>query len=346
MNSQRRLYDVYAIGNALVDIEYEVTPEQLTELKIEKGVMTLVDELQQAAIVERLAAHQGGRGSGGSAANTMIALCQLGGQGFYSCRVANDETGQFYVEDLGRAGVVTSLEPEKMAEGITGKCLVLITPDADRTMHTFLGASADISIDDVDETAIEQAEYLYVEGYLVAGPSSRSAALHAARKARESGTKIAFSLSDPNIVHYFRPAIEELVGEGIDLLFANEDEAKCMAGTEDLDEAIESIKKIARQFVITRGPEGAVAFDGTSLHTIAPVPVQAIDTVGAGDMYAGAFLYGITSGMDFPRAGRLASLAASRIVSTMGPRLKLEQLKEILQDFEESEKLAERRNVE
>ena len=338
MNSQERLYDVYAIGNALVDIEYEVTPEQLTELKIEKGVMTLVDELQQETIVERLVTHQGGRGSGGSAANTVIALCQLGGRAFYSCRVASDETGRFYIEDLCRSGVVTSTQRHAKAKGITGKCLVLITPDADRTMNTFLGASADISVEDVDEEAIRQAEYVYIEGYLVAGPSSGAAALHAARKAREYGTKIALSLSDPNIVHYFRPAMEELVGDGVDLLFANEDEAKRMAGTENLDEAIESTRKIARQFVITRGGKGAVAFDGTSLHMIAPVPVQAIDTVGAGDMYAGVFLYGITQGMDFPRAGRLASLAASRIVSTMGPRLKPGQLKEILVEFEAGEK--------
>ena len=327
-------YDVYGVGNALVDIEYEVTAEQLSELNIEKGVMTLVDEPQQTQIVERLGAHENNRGSGGSAANTIIAVSQLGGQAFYSCRVADDEMGRFYLEDLAKAGVATSIGPQQMAAGITGKCLVLVTPDADRTMNTFLGVSADIAPEDVDETAIAQSEYVYIEGYLVAGPASKTAALYAAQQARANGIKIAFSLSDPNIVHFFRPAIEELLGDGVDLLFANEDEAKRIAKTEDLNEAVEFTKTIARQFVITRGPDGATAYDGVALHTIAPAPTQAIDTVGAGDMFAGAFLYGVTHGMDFPTAGRLASLAASRIVSSMGPRLKLVQLQEVLREFQ------------
>ncbi|MGM0489509.1 MAG: adenosine kinase [Planctomycetota bacterium] len=335
MSKQQRSYDVYGIGNALVDIEYEVTADQLRELEIEKGVMTLVDEPEQTKIMERLGGQESGRGSGGSAANTIIALSQLGGKGCYSCSVADDELGHFYLEDLRRAGIVTSIQPEDMVKGgITGKCLVLITPDADRTMNTFLGASADVSSANVDETAIGQAEYAYIEGYLVAGPSSKTAAVHAARQARDQGVKIAFSLSDPNIVHYFRPAIEELIDGGVDLLFANEDEAKRMAETDDLGEAIERMKGIANQFVITRGPDGAVAYDGTSLHTIPPVPTQAVDTVGAGDMFAGAFLYGITHGMPFPHAARLASQAGSRIVSSMGPRLTQEQLLEVLRQFQ------------
>ncbi len=327
-------YDVYGIGNALVDLEYEVTADQLSELNIEKGVMTLVDEPQQTQIVARLGAHESNRGSGGSAANTIIAVSQLGGQAFYSCRIANDDMGRFYLEDLAKAKVATGIQPENMTAGITGKCLVLVTPDADRTMNTFLGVSADISPEDVDEAALKQAEYVYIEGYLVAGPASKTAALHAVQQARAHGIKIAFSLSDPNIVHFFRPAIEELLGNGVDLLFANEDEAKRIAKTEDLDEAIEYTKTIAKQFVITRGPDGAAAYDGTTLHTIAAAPTQAIDTVGAGDMFAGAFLYGITQGMSFPAAGQLASMAASRIVSSMGPRLKPEQLQEVLKEFQ------------
>ncbi len=165
------------------------------------------------------------------------------------------------------------------------------------------------------------------------GRLSRTAALHAVEQARASGTRIAFSLSDPNIVHFFRPAIEQLIGDGVDLLFANEDEAKRLAQTDCLDEATEYLKTIAREFVVTRGPDGATVYDGHALHTIAPEPTRAIDTVGAGDMFAGAFLFGITQGMDYPRAGALASLAASRIVSNMGPRLPREQLQEVLSEF-------------
>jgi len=327
-------YDVYGVGNALVDIEYEVSPEQLSELNIEKGVMTLVDQPQQTLMIERLNAHEMNRGSGGSAANTIIAVSQLGGHTFYSCRVADDELGRFYIEDLTRAGVVSSVRLQDGSQNITGKCLVLVTPDADRTMNTFLGVSADISPEDVNPSAIADAQYLYIEGYLVTGPSSKTAALYAVEKAREGGTKIAFSLSDPNIVHFFRPAIDELLSGGIDLLFANEDEAKKMAGSEDFDSAVENAKRIARQFVITRGGEGAVAYDGQSLHRIEPVATKAIDTVGAGDMFAGAFLYAVTHGMEFPQAGALASRAASRIVSNVGPRLKADQVQEVLKEFE------------
>ena len=193
-------------------------------------------------------------------------------------------------------------------------------------MNTFLGVSADLSPEDVDESAIGDSEYVYIEGYLVTGPASKKAALYAVQQARASGAKIAFSLSDPNIVHFFRPAINELIGDGVDLLFANEDEARRIAETDNLDDAIDYLKRIAKQFVVTCGADGAVAFDGRTLHRIAPVPTRAVDTVGAGDMFAGAFLYGITQGMDYQQAGNLASLASSRIVSSMGPRLKLGQL--------------------
>ncbi len=304
-------YDVYGVGNALVDIEYEVTPEQLHELGIDKGAMTLVDEVQQAQIVERLGAQESHRGSGGSAANSIIALSQFGGSAFYSGRVADDEMGAFYIQDLERAGVTTGAAAQQMAAGVTGKCLVLVTPDADRTMNTFLGASAEISPDDIDASIVAQSKFVYVEGYLVTGASSQQAALFAADRARSQGVKVAFSLSDRNIIQYFRPAMNELVGDGVDLLFANEEEAMCMAETGSLDDALEFLRKIAQQFVVTCGSRGAVAFDGQSLQKIPPVSTTAIDTVGAGDMFAGAFLYGITSGMTCLQAGGLASRAAS-----------------------------------
>ncbi len=328
-----RKYDVFGVGNALVDLEYAVTPQQLQELDIEKGVMTLVDQPQQKRIIEGLGSHECHRGSGGSAANTIIAVSQLGGQAFYCCRVADDLLGRFYLEDLTRAGVVTSTEPKDVALGDTGTCLVLITPDADRTMNTFLGISADVSPEDVDAAAIAQSQYVYIEGYLVTGPASRSAAEYVSQQARAYGTKIALSLSDPNIVHFFRPAIESLLGSGVDLLFANEDEAKRLAKTESLDEALKCLRQVAREFAVTRGADGALVFDGSTMHQIAPVPTQAIDTVGAGDMFAGAFLYGITHDLGYPQAGALASLAASRMVSNMGPRLPATQLQDVLQQF-------------
>ena len=214
-------------------------------LGIQKGVMTLVDEARQAAIVSRLGSHECNRGSGGSAANTIIAVSQLGGNAFYSCRVADDEMGRFYIDDLARAGVRPTGVGPRLAAGVTGKCLVLVTPDADRTMNTFLGVSADVSPDDVDEDAIRDSRYVYLEGYLVTSASSQSAALFAKQQARSGQTPVAISLSDPNIVNYFRSSVEELLDGGVDLLFANEDEAKCVAQTDQLDRAVEYLKGIS-----------------------------------------------------------------------------------------------------
>jgi sugar/nucleoside kinase (ribokinase family) len=331
-----RQYDVCGLGNALVDIEYHVDGDDLAALQIQKGVMTLVDEGQQAAIIGRLGSCERNRGSGGSAANTIIALSQLGGKAFYSCRVGDDDMGRFYIEDLTRAGVAVRVGVARYAPGVTGKCLVLVTQDADRTMSTFLGVSADVAPDDVDQEAIQNSRYLYLEGYLVTSDSARRAALFAKQQARANGTLVAMSLSDPNIVKYFRPSIDQLLDGGVDLLFANEDEAKCLAQTDQLQCAVGHLKGVAREFVVTRGPEGALIFDGSRLHQVAPFPTRAVDTLGAGDMFAGAFLYGVTHGMTYPQAGSLAAAAAAKLVASFGPRLTADDTRAVLQRFLET----------
>jgi sugar/nucleoside kinase (ribokinase family) len=328
-----RRYDVCGLGNALVDIEYHVDVDDLQALEIQKGVMTLVDESRQASIITRLGSCERNRGSGGSAANTVIAVSQLGGSAFYSCRVADDDMGRFYIDDLTRAGVVTNAEGTRLVSGVTGKCLVLVTRDADRTMNTFLGASADVSPADVDADAIREARYLYLEGYLVTSASAQSAALFAKEQARSHQTRVAVSLSDPNIVNYFRSSVDELLHGGVDLLFANEDEAQCIARTEQLDRAVDFLTGVAREFVITRGADGALVYDGRTLQRIAPVATQAVDTVGAGDMFAGAYLYGITHGMTHPQAGALAAAAAAKVVASLGPRLRAEETRAVLERF-------------
>lgn len=326
-------YDVYGLGNALVDVEYAVHPDDLGALGIKKGVMTLVEESLQAAIVKQLAARAVNRGSGGSAANTIIAVSQLGGKAFYSCRVASDARGEFYVEDLRRAGVDTNAHALMTPEGVTGTCLVLVTPDADRTMCTFLGVSADVAPRDVDAARLADSQYLYLEGYLATSPSCLAAALFAREQARAADTRVALSLSDPQVVNHCRPAIDQLLAGGVDLLFANEDEAKSLAQTDDLARALTRLRGWARACVITRGPQGAIVFDGQAAHTIASVPTSAVNTVGAGDMFAGAFLYGMTHGMSSPRAGALAALAASRLVACHGPRLTHPAMQTILSQF-------------
>lgn len=323
-------YHVYAIGNALLDMEFEVSTDLLQELKIDKGVMTLIEEDHQRDILRQLSDFPCKQSCGGSAANSIIAVSQLGGKCFYSCKVANDKAGSFYLEDLLRYGVDTNLQHHQPEAGITGKCLVLVTPDADRTMNTFLGTAGELSSNELVSEAIADSEYVYIEGYLVGDPRGKEAAIKACNIAKSAGVKIALALSDLNMVKYFKTEILSIIGSGIDFLFANESEALKMAETEDISVAIDYLKTFAKGFAITRGAEGSLIFDGQEVIKIAPVKVKAIDTLGAGDMFAGVFLYGITHGMSFSEAGNLASLASARLVTSLGPRLEAEETKSLL----------------
>jgi sugar/nucleoside kinase (ribokinase family) len=321
-------YDVYGLGNALLDIECEVVPETLQELGIEKGVMTLLDEDSQNKILNHLDGGSHKQTCGGSAANTIVAVSQFGGKAFYSCKVANDEHGKYYLEDLLRCGVDTNQHPAE--SGITGKCLVFVTPDADRTMNTFLGISSSFSQANLVPDAIANSTYTYIEGYLVTGEHSKEAAIEARKIAIASSKKVALTLSDLNMVKFFKPGLLEMIGDGVDFIFANESEALEMADTQDLDSAIAHLKTLAQGFAITRGSKGSLIFDGQTAYEIEPFPVKAIDTVGAGDMYAGGVLYGITNGMDWATAGRLGSMASSQLVTTLGARLEKAQMQSLL----------------
>jgi sugar/nucleoside kinase (ribokinase family) len=324
-------YDLYAIGNALVDMEYEVHDDFFKQFKIDKGLMTLVDEQRQNLLLEALGTAPRKQQCGGSAANTAIACSQFGAKTYYSCKVAKDPIGNFYFQDLQDNGVDSNLMQQDRENGITGKCLVLITPDAERTMNTFLGITSSISKSQVDAEAIRHSQYMYMEGYLVASPTGKEAAIHARRIAQAAGVKTALTFSDVNMVNYFRDGLRDMMGDSIDLLFCNEAEACSYTGQDDINLASERLKEVARTFVITLGENGALIFDGNKSHRVAPHLVKAIDTNGAGDMYAGAFLYAITHNHDYVQAAKLASLAASRVVSQFGPRLKTKDVQEIKQ---------------
>lgn len=328
-----RKYNVYGMGNALLDMEYEVSAELLQELKVDKGVMTLIAEDRQTELMQQLKDLPCKRSCGGSAANTIVAISQFGGKCFYSCKVANDEIGTFYLEDLVRCGVDTNLQLSQEREaGISGQCLVFVTPDADRTMNTYLGISGGFSHKELVPEAIADSQYLYIEGYLVADPNGKEAAIKAREIAHNAGNQVALSLSDLNMVKFFEPGLKEIIGSGIDLLFANEVEALAMADTEDFATAVERLKPLAKRFAITRGAEGSLIFDGETVLEIEAAKVKAVDTVGAGDMYAGAFLYGITHGMSCAQAGKLASLASGRLVTNLGPRMATEDVQAMLQE--------------
>jgi sugar/nucleoside kinase (ribokinase family) len=327
-------YKAYGIGAALVDTEIKVQDTELAQMNVEKGVMTLVDEQRRFELLNHLQGHlvKASHASGGSAGNSMIATAQFGGPTFMSCKVANDRDGDIYLADLEAAGVDHCLNGER-APGITGKCLVLITPDAERSMNTFLGISATLSTEQLDAEAIAASEYVYLEGYLVTSPTGRAAAIKAREIAEAAGVKTALSFSDPGMVEHFREGITEMIGERLDLVFCNEDEALGWARSDSLEVAVERLKTIANTFVITRGGEGALTFDGSTLAEIPPHKVTAVDTNGAGDMFAGAFIYAITRGEDFPTAGRFASLAAGKVVATYGPRLPAEDYGALRREF-------------
>jgi len=328
-------YNVYGIGNALVDIVTEVDDKFLTDHKIEKGLMTLVDEESQAKISNAINMNNSNKQCGGSAANSIIAVSQFGGSSYYSCKVANDTLGEFYKEDLKDNGVDSNLNSETLEEGITGKCLVMTAEDASRTMNTFLGITGSYSRAEIVEGALKDSEYLYIEGYLVTSENGLDAMKYAKKMAEDNGVKTALTFSDPSMVKYFRDAMVSVVGASVDLLFCNEEEAMLFTEKDNLAEAREELKKAAKRFVITQGANGAMIFDGDTFVDIEPYSVQAVDTNGAGDLFAGAFLYGITNGKSYADAGKLASLASSKVVTQFGPRLEWHQAKDILTSLHE-----------
>jgi sugar/nucleoside kinase (ribokinase family) len=329
-----RRFDVYGLGAALVDTELRVTDAELSTLGIAKGLMTLVDESRQNQLLEVFGDHLtlARRASGGSGANTVIAVSCFGGRGYYSCRVADDDNGHFYLHDLAIAGVAHN-GTTGLPAGTTGKCLVLITPDAERTMNTFLGISESLAPENLDPQALAAASYLYIEGYLATSSSGRAAAIRARELARQHGTRIALSLSDPGIVAHFHDELRSMAGGRVDLLFCNSDEARCWTRANTVETAAERLRADAEAFAITLGARGALVFDGDRLHLIPATPTTAIDTNGAGDMFAGAFLYGLTRGFDHATAGRFANLAAAAVVTQYGPRLAPAQHTLLVQQF-------------
>jgi sugar/nucleoside kinase (ribokinase family) len=328
---QTKKYHVYGIGNALVDLEYILNSEFFSTNNIEKGVMTLIDEDRHHHLLKNLG-HPKKKACGGSAANTVIALSQFGGKSFYACKVAHDEFGEFYLSDLRQNGVDTNPHLEKGAMP-TGKCIVMVTPDADRTMNTFLGITTNFSETELNESILKDSEYVYIEGYLVASPTAQAAAIKCKKLAETHNVKTALTFSDPNMVRFFKANFDAIIGAGVDLLFCNESEAMEFTQKNTVQEAREELKKVAKTFVITLGKNGALIFDGETFINVEPYKVNAIDSNGAGDMFAGAFLYGITHGHSYAQAGKLASLASSKIVSKFGPRLEWHETKDVLRQL-------------
>ncbi len=312
-------YDVLGVGNALVDIQAQVSDDVLERLKFPKGIMTLVDEATQQRVLSELDGLSIHRCAGGSAANTVIGVADLGGNAAYVGKVSDDPLGRFCLDDMRKMKVTIEVPP---AKGSTGTCVVLITNDAQRTMLTNLGVSATLTADDIVEEEIRKARYVYVEGYLFAGPGTRAAALRAIELAKKNNVKVAFTVSDPFLIHDHRDEFWRLIEGPIDLLFCNLEEARSLTGKHDAIECARLIHKHAENVALTLGANGSILMHDGQVIPIEGVPVKAIDTTGAGDMYAAGLLYGITCGMTWQQAGHVASHAAARIVEQLGARLK------------------------
>lgn len=311
-------FDVFGVGNALVDIQSQVEESLLTDLSIDKGVMTLVDDAQQGQVLGRLDGRPLNRCAGGSAANTIVAVADFGGSAAFVGKVGQDAIGEFFLKDMRELGIHVDVTP---CDAPTGTCAVLITDDAQRTMLTNLGASATLSTDDILESPIKDSKYVYVEGYLLTGETTKAAAYRAMALAKENGTKVAFTASDPFLVNMIRDEIWELITGPVDLFFCNEEEAKSLTGESDPVQCAARIHEHCENVALTLGPNGSLIMHGGETFPVEGVPTEAIDTTGAGDMYAGGVLYGITNGMNWQKAGHLASHAAARVVAQLGARL-------------------------
>lgn len=311
-------YNVFGVGNALVDFQAQVSDETVIKLDFPKGIMTLVDESTQQRVLNEIDGVSVTRCAGGSAANTIIGIAQFGGTAAYAGKVADDSIGEFFLEDLRKLGVAIEVAP---AIGQSGTCVVLITEDAQRTMLTNLSVSGTLSVSDIDEEQIRKAEWVYIEGYLFAGDATKAAARKAIELAVKHSVKVSLTVSDPFLIDICRDEFWELIEGPVDLLFCNLEEARSLTKRHDPADCAHEIHQHAATVALTMGSDGSLLMEGNRLIPIEGVSVEAIDTTGAGDMYAAGLLYGITNGLGWKDAGHLASHAAARVVSQLGARL-------------------------
>lgn len=310
--------DVYAVGHALVDIQARVSDDILERTGFAKGIMTLVDDAVQRRVLAALSDLPINRCAGGSAANTIMGIADFGGRGAYAGKVGNDALGEFCVADMRKLGVTMDVSK---AAAQTGTSVILITPDAQRTMLTHLGVSSALGPDDIDAALIAQSKYVYIEGYLFTGESTKAAALRTIELAKQQGVKVAFTVSDPFLVNLFRDEFWGLITGPVDLLFCNLEEARSLTGKTDPIDCAHEIHQHAANVALTLGADGSLLMHDGTTTPIESAPVTAIDTTGAGDMYAAGLLWGITNGLSWKQAGHIASHAAARIVGQLGARL-------------------------
>ena len=310
--------DVVGVGNAIVDALAHATDGQIAQLGLAKGAMTLIDADRAHELHDQMEAAI--EVSGGSAANTLVGVASLGGRGAYIGKVRDDQLGEIFRHDIRAAGVDfrTTAAPDSLP---TARSLIFVTPDAQRTMQTYLGASVELGPDDIDASLIGSATFTYLEGYLFDKDPAKAAFVRAAEIAHRAARRVALTLSDPFCVDRHRASFLHLVSGHIDLLFANEAEITALFQVDDFDVAVAQIRGLCELAVITRGDQGSLIVSERGLIPIAPEPVdRVIDTTGAGDLYAAGLLFGLTSGYELETCGRIGSIAAAEVISHYGAR--------------------------
>ena len=325
-------FDVAAIGNALVDVIAESSDDFLREHKIAKGAMTLIDAERAAVLYDMIGPAV--EMSGGSAANMVVGMASLGGRAAFMGKVKADQLGAIFRHDLHAQGVhfgttpaperrqeVHPVNQDRRAGAPTGRCLILVTPDAQRSMNTYLGAAVEFGPDDVQPDVIRDSQITYLEGYLFDPPEAKKAFRHAADITQQAGRKLALTLSDVFCVERHRTEFLSLIKDSVDILFANENELLALYQTADLGAAIALAREQCETTVTTRSEKGAIVVAGAETHEVPAHPVErVVDTTGAGDLYAAGFLFGLTHGKSLPDAARIGALAAAEVIGHFGPR--------------------------
>jgi sugar/nucleoside kinase (ribokinase family) len=312
--------DVVGIGNALVDVLSHETDEFVAEQGMVKGTMALIDTERAESLYGAM--NPAVEISGGSCANTMVGLASFGSSAAFIGRVRTDQLGSVYAHDLRAAGVRFDTPPASEGQP-SGRCLIVVTPDAERTLNTYLGASSELGESDVDPALIDEASITYLEGYLWDSPGAQVAYRAAAARAHEAGNRVALTLSDLFAVERHRDTFLDLVAGSVDILFANEAEICGLYETDDFDAAVKQVTGHCEVAALTRSEQGAVILRGDEVHVVAAHPIpggKLVDTTGAGDLYAAGFLHGFTRGYELDLCGRLGALAASEIISHLGAR--------------------------
>lgn len=311
-------YDVAAIGNAIVDVLAKVSPAFIAAHQLVPGAMTLIEE-PRADELTRLFGAEAVVEAGGSAANTATGLASFGARAAFIGKVAEDGLGARFITAFREAGVAFATPPRPTPPG-TARSLIAVTPDGQRAMNTYLGASTLLSPEDVDKTLVESAAILFLEGYLFDKPDAKAAFVHAAEIARAAGRRVALTLSDTFCVDRHQQSFRHLVEHHVDILFANEAEILALYDLRELPAALAAARAHCPLVAVTRSAEGSLLAQGEETVAVAAVPTGVVDTTGAGDLYAAGFLFGLSRGKNLAECGRLGSIAAAEVISHMGPR--------------------------